>query len=739
MDSSSSDHNGLLYNWLTSLPAGSSSSPVVVMFQHDGCYLVNGGIFVRNFQDYVFDGNGSTFEQVTTPASGHPVLYNADPSANDYCGSDTSYGSSDSYTAIYPIIWWFDGGCDISVENMTIKGPYSGSGGGGSDQQNSGIQFSGVQRSVVTNTTIMDVNGDFATISGLWELGETYSGEPSTDATVTNNIFNGAGRQGVTPEYVNRVSVSDNTFTNVTANDVDIEADEAGGDSNNISISNNTIIGTPVAGFTLAALTGTAVNNLAFTDNQLKDSGQMRVVIDSDGLDNATITGNVATGVDSSSSYGRPAIEFEDTSDGTDYTESESNILVANNTIPSSPWNHGEPIEGSATVDAGGSVNNLQVEDNNMPLTYGSGVPTTYNQVLPLWQYANPPTLYGSPQNDACGNTQGGTETIYYGSACASSDIPPTQPTASSLPGDFPSTSVIIPSSSGAALSGSQTLDAVAASSFGVTNVEFELTGGTLHQNVIATATPNAYGDLATWNSDSVPDGTYALQSVASDASGDSNVSPGITVTIDNGTQPITSVASPSNGASLSGGEWLAASASDSGSSISGVEFQATGAGVTDAVIGTSTLTEYGYLFDWNTTNFPDGNYMLQSVAFDVAGNMKTSTGISVIVNNNPAPATSVLTPSGGASLSGSETLDASATSTFGIANVEFVLTGGTLTDDVIAAGAPTEYGYLTSWNTTTVPDGTYTLQSLAYDEAANSTFSPGITVTVNNCCRALA
>ena len=77
-----------------------------------------------------------------------------------------------------------------------------------------------------------------------------------------------------------------------------------------------------------------------------------------------------------------------------------------------------------------------------------------------------------------------------------------------------PSTSVVIPVT-GAALSGrSQVLDAAA--SPGVTQVEYEITGETLNNAVVATATPTIYGWIALWNTTGVANGTYALQSVAS-------------------------------------------------------------------------------------------------------------------------------------------------------------------------------------------------------------------------------
>ena len=94
-----------------------------------------------------------------------------------------------------------------------------------------------------------------------------------------------------------------------------------------------------------------------------------------------------------------------------------------------------------------------------------------------------------------------------------------------------PTTAVIIPSS-GTAQSGTAALvDATA--SPGVTSVTFEISGGTLSNDVIATATPTIYGWLAQWNTTSVADGTYTLRSVASFASGPSGTSPGITITVD--------------------------------------------------------------------------------------------------------------------------------------------------------------------------------------------------------------
>ena len=124
---------------------------------------------------------------------------------------------------------------------------------------------------------------------------------------------------------------------------------------------------------------------------------------------------------------------------------------------------------------------------------------------------------------------------------------------------EAPPTSAVVMPSVGSSVSGTQVLDASASS--GVTQVQYELTGGSLTDSVIATATATVYGWLATWNTTAVPNGTYTLQSVASYAGGVSGPSPGITITVAN-TPPTSAVVVPSVGSSVSGTQVLDASAS---------------------------------------------------------------------------------------------------------------------------------------------------------------------------------
>ena len=99
-----------------------------------------------------------------------------------------------------------------------------------------------------------------------------------------------------------------------------------------------------------------------------------------------------------------------------------------------------------------------------------------------------------------------------------------------------------------------------------------------------------------------------------------------------------------------------------------------------------------------------------------------------------PNPVTAILNPSGGADLTGMQTLDANASdSASAIRQVQYVLTGGSLNDAVIATATDSYYGWYASWQSGNVANGTYTLQSVVTDAAGNVAYSPGVTINVDN------
>jgi lysophospholipase L1-like esterase len=196
---------------------------------------------------------------------------------------------------------------------------------------------------------------------------------------------------------------------------------------------------------------------------------------------------------------------------------------------------------------------------------------------------------------------------------------------------------------------------------------------------------------------------------------------------------PTTSVIIPSSsGSTLSGNALLDATASGGGGGNE-VQFALTGGSLNQTIVGTAAPTIYGYLSQLNTTTVPNGSYTLQSVATDSVGNTTFSSGVQVTIANAP-PTTSVIIPSSsGSTLSGTALLDATATDAGGVAKVQFALTGGSLNQTIVGTAVPTIYGYLYQLNTTTVSNGSYTLQSVASDAGGNSGFSSGVQVTIAN------
>jgi uncharacterized protein YjbI with pentapeptide repeats len=192
---------------------------------------------------------------------------------------------------------------------------------------------------------------------------------------------------------------------------------------------------------------------------------------------------------------------------------------------------------------------------------------------------------------------------------------------------------IVLPSN-GAVLTGRPYLDALAGDAPGVTKVIFGLSGGPsdLSDQVIATATPTLFGWLAQWDSASVPNGTYSLTSVATDADSNTSTSTAVPITVNN-PLPTTTVVLPADDATLKGLQYLDAVAS---TDVSRVVYELSGgpSSLSDQVIATATATYVGWAAAWNTTGVPDGSYTLESVASYADGTSGTSSPVSITVGN---------------------------------------------------------------------------------------------------------
>jgi hypothetical protein len=288
-----------------------------------------------------------------------------------------------------------------------------------------------------------------------------------------------------------------------------------------------------------------------------------------------------------------------------------------------------------------------------------------------------------------------------------------------------PSTQVLVPST-GATVSGTQVvLDAIAPA--GVTQVQFELTGGTLNDWVIATATPTIYGWIALWNSTAVVNGTYTLQSVAT-AQGSSGTSTGISITVSNGA-PTMSFVLP-NGGTVSGTQAVFDAIGPAG--VTSVQFDYSAPGCPPAgpppnqiyicTIG-ATPTIYGWIALWNSTEVPNGSYQI----WVTCGQCSRATTSMSVAN----PAATMVVPANGSTVAGSQLLDCVPPA--GYDGVQFWIEGPSLSgSQFVGAATPTYYGWLFEWNSASVAGGYYSIYCTAGSPSTGAAaFSPTILVNV--------
>jgi len=183
---------------------------------------------------------------------------------------------------------------------------------------------------------------------------------------------------------------------------------------------------------------------------------------------------------------------------------------------------------------------------------------------------------------------------------------------------------------------------------------------------------------------------------------------------------PTVSITSPTNGANVTGNITLTASATDN-VGVTKVDFLIDG-----SVAGTVTSSPYN--LPWNSTAVTDGTHSLQARGYDAAGNVGSSTLVTLTVSNQ-TPITSsglsvaVTSPSNGSTVPRNQkvTIGAAAKDTVTVTKVEFYVNGSLL-------GTSTAQPYNYPWK---VPGkkGQYNIQAKAYD-SAGKTASQAITVT---------
>jgi subtilisin family serine protease len=189
-------------------------------------------------------------------------------------------------------------------------------------------------------------------------------------------------------------------------------------------------------------------------------------------------------------------------------------------------------------------------------------------------------------------------------------------------------------------------------------------------------------------------------------------------VTVDS-TAPIATIGSPTSGASVSGLVPVNVSASDN-VGVTKVELYANG-----SLVASDNVAPYS--FSWDSTKVANGSVNLVAKAYDSAGNVGTSSTVSVNVANavapdTTAPSVTIKNPVNGSQVSGTVSISVSASDNVGVTQLVVYVDG--------AQKASATSGSLSySWNTRKVAAGSHTIMAIAKDAAGNSS-STSISVT---------
>src|SRR4030043_1634155 len=188
---------------------------------------------------------------------------------------------------------------------------------------------------------------------------------------------------------------------------------------------------------------------------------------------------------------------------------------------------------------------------------------------------------------------------------------------------------------------------------------------------------------------------------------------------------PAVSITSPPTGATFTSAVTvtIVATASDTGK-VSKVEFYDNG-------VYKGYDPRKPYTFNWSITSADNGTHNWTAKAYDRAGNVATSSIVTLTVNiataDTTPPSVSITSPPSGTTYTTArtETIIASASDNVGVTKVEFY-------DGSILKGTDASAPYSYAWAFTGADNGTHNWTAKAYDAANNSSVSGAISLIVN-------
>ncbi len=210
----SEDVTAALNTWIASVPDGQDGAPSVLEFAPDGCYRIDDKLIVEDRKHLVFEGNSATFR---------------------------AYGPGHSDRKQ----WQVYAGVDITFRDMTVEGVnHNVEDGAYIDQYEwqHNFDFWGTQGVLIEGVTGKYAWGDFVALEADYRACCGATGMPPVrNVVIRNSHFYGAGRMGISTNYVDGLVIENNTIDRVRWSSIDLEVEDVAWYIRNVTIRNNTI------------------------------------------------------------------------------------------------------------------------------------------------------------------------------------------------------------------------------------------------------------------------------------------------------------------------------------------------------------------------------------------------------------------------------------------------------------------------------------------------------------------
>ncbi|MDI6780910.1 MAG: Ig-like domain-containing protein, partial [bacterium] len=314
-----------------------------------------------------------------------------------------------------------------------------------------------------------------------------------------------------------------------------------------------------------------------------------------------------------------------------------------------------------------------------------------------------------------------GAHSVYFKAIDAAGNGTSSQMISIIVDNTIPESVGIIRPQHGAHVSGTFSIEAVAADAINVARVEF-YDGATL----IGSRTSSPWAIAV--NSTTLSEGSHTLSARCIDGAGNSLDSEGLSIEVDN-TQPAGSITA----ASLIRGV-ATVSYNTSHADIERVVFEY-GSSAGTYTIGVDTTSPFNV--SWNTSNMIDGTYTVQATAIDEVG-LSYATGSTSVVDNT-APVLLFSSPAGSSVVQGMVNITFSGQDgiTGRIGTPTIIIAGNEYTATNWGTNTGLVYGTYT-WDTGVLNDGVYLVQIKAVDTAGNVGYSQIRSYETNNANEAL-